>query len=329
MPCLKDCAAVPEHKRYRRPAHVTPGDGQQGKTFAALLPSHSQARRRAAGRGGWRGLRQAVLQSKSYPATLLLLTAPQVRRAAAGRGRALRQAAGCGALLGASTQPSTFAACKSLAPQLLGSPIELFWTVSDIGNGGMLLSGAVDALLPLRMGYFAFGICAPSGGMVGGSALIFKQNTSSATRARSLLCLAALPALCICKMHSVPICLQTIANDIFSPAQPLSYRLLPAGLCRKTAPTMCPLAQGRLLTTHTWKATALGISWRARASWTLRTQQPATTIPQAASRQAPLSILHSGTLACLQASTPSPSHQTMQSGGRCHCTMMSWTDMFH
>lgn len=117
----------------------------------------------------------------------------QAHRGASGGGRALRQTVGCGVLLGASTQPSAFAECKSLAWQLLGHSIDLFWTVSDIGNGELLLSGAVDALVPHRMGYFAFGIIpVPGGGMVGGSALIFKQNSSSATRASPVLRSAAL-----------------------------------------------------------------------------------------------------------------------------------------
>lgn len=127
----------------------------------------------------------------------------QVRRKASGGGRALRQAPGCGVLLGASTQPSAFAECKSLASQLLGHSIDLFWTVSDIGNGEMLLSGAVDALVPHRMGYFAFGIPAPGAGMVGGSALIFKQNSSSATRASPVLPLAAFLGLSVSQQQAM------------------------------------------------------------------------------------------------------------------------------
>ncbi|BDA43017.1 probable cytochrome b561 and DOMON domain-containing protein At3g61 at C-terminar half [Coccomyxa sp. Obi] len=73
-------------------------------------------------------------------------------------------------------QPQPFKACQDLS-SIIGAPYNLLWSLTDEGNGSSIMSGALDVQ---STGWAAFGLPeTPGSGMLGGSAVIVKANTSA------------------------------------------------------------------------------------------------------------------------------------------------------
>ncbi len=59
----------------------------------------------------------------------------------------------------------------------MGAPYNLLWSLTDEGNGSSVMSGALDVQ---STGWAAFGLpAAPGSGMLGGSAVVVKTNSSA------------------------------------------------------------------------------------------------------------------------------------------------------
>jgi hypothetical protein len=170
-------------------------------------------------------------------------------------------------LLGDRSAASMYAECRSLAALLGGAPVELLWSVEDVGGGRALLSVAFNSALPPGAGYFAFGI-PQDGGMVGGSALIFSVDPASPSGAHSVL----KASLSVCKgsgrAHSMYMC-------EFCSVALLALTRVWRG------------AQARPQATRSWRASAWATSLRGRARWTSPARpRPCSTARRPASRRA-------------------------------------------